>query len=462
MDKTSKKSSFTSNSVYMSANEMEMDDMSNPESSKLLKNSDSKQETIDEEKVNEERREVITLRAGESEAPVVDQEREHDIDDEEDASAPLLDQTSPVQAPNESATSSQETVKLVDEEVDVEQMEIEEPVMSPTFGPENLLERFREAYADYGIFIIGGTLLLMAFFFTIFVLPKCFYSLYYDEYALARSTLTGSVDDTEVYGPGWHIMAPWYEWIKFYKTVHTISLNKLDIYSTDQLKVQGSFLIYYFLDKNKLGQLYRNHGTNYQKVIHNVCKSEILNQAQTFAINDYRRKRPEIKEFIKEKVRDKLEKNYGLKLFNLYMNELVFDKSINEINLKNVLNSVLNEKAVYDKNTAIAEVETQRLVKEYNNLARIVYVGATLNGTYEIIKPANVEYDQVLQMALSESLVESFEGLSMGDDKIKMSFNWMSSLVYNPKIRFYQLNTSDKASTNQGPYSSRNPISIIV
>lgn len=436
-----------------------MDDMSNPES-KLLKSSDSKQETIEED-VKEELSEVITLRAGEfgAEAPVVEHEEEDG--NEEDA---LLNQTSPdVQV----ARGSQDTVIVEDEEEQpmldttegVEQMEIEEPTRAPN-SSEELFDRFREAYADYGIFIIGGALLLLAFLFTIVVLPKCFYSLYYDEYALARSTLTGSVDSSEVYGPGWHIMAPWYEWIKFYKTVHTINLKKLDIYSTDQLMVQGSFLVYYFLDKNSIGKLYRNHGTNYEQVIHNVCKSEILNQAQTFSINDFRKNRPEIKEFIAEKIREKLETEYGLKLFNFFMNELIFDKTINEINLKNILNDILNEKAIYDKNTIMAETETQRLVKEYKNLARVIYVGATLNGTYGVIKPANAEYDEILQTALSESLVKSYEGLGMSNDKIKMSYCWLSSLVYNPKVKFYQPSTSEETNTNKGPYA--NPISIIV
>lgn len=440
----------------MSANEMEMDDMSNQES-KLLKNSDSKQETIEED-VKEE---VVTLGAEEvaAESPVV----EHELDvNEEDA---LLNQTSPDQELR--TIGSQETLKIEDDEEqamletsrDVEQMEIEEPRRgSPT--PEEIFERFRQAYEDYGVFIIGGVLLLFAFIFTIYVLPQCFYSLYYDEYALARSTLTGSVDSSEVYGPGWHIMAPWYEWIKFYKTVHTINLKKLDIYSTDQLKVQGSFLIYYFLDKNTIGKLYRNHGTNYEKVIYNVCKSEILNQAQTFSLDDFRRKRPEIKAFIAEKLREKLKDQYGLKLFNFFMNELIFDKTINEINLKNILNEILNEKAIYDKNTVIAQTETQRLVKEYKNLARVVYVGATLNGTYGIMKPANAEYDVTIQTALSESLVKSYEGLGMNNDKIKMSYCWMNSLVYNPKVKFHQPSTNDQSNINEGLYT--NPISLKV
>lgn len=183
MDKASKKSSLTSNSLYMSANEMEMDDMSNPES-KLLKSSDSKQETIEED-VKEELSEVITLRAGEfgAEAPVVEHEEEDG--NEEDA---LLNQTSPdVQV----ARGSQDTVIVEDEEEQpmldttegVEQMEIEEPTRAPN-SSEELFDRFREAYADYGIFIIGGALLLLAFLFTIVVLPKCFYSLYYDEVIL--------------------------------------------------------------------------------------------------------------------------------------------------------------------------------------------------------------------------------------------------------------------------------------
>ena len=57
-----------------------------------------------------------------------------------------------------------------------------------------------------------------------------------------------------------------------------------------------------FVSKNQIGKLYRNHGSEYHEVIYKVCKNEVLNQAQTFSLDDFRKNRPAIKESIKEKL----------------------------------------------------------------------------------------------------------------------------------------------------------------
>ena len=150
---------------------------------------------------------------------------------------------------------------------------------------------------------------------------------------------------------------------------------------------------------------------------------------------------------------------YGLELFNFFINELVFDREINKIYLKNTLEAIYREKALYDKNTALAEMETERLVKEYKNLARVVSVGATLNGTYGVVKPSQTDYDRVMELALSESLTSNYQSLGMDNDQIKMSYCWMNSLVYNPKVKFYQPSTNSETNTKQGVFDSN---SIIV
>ena len=214
-----------------------------------------------------------------------------------------------------------------------------------------------------------------------------------------------------------------------------------------------------FVSKNQIGKLYRNHGSEYHEVIYKVCKNEVLNQAQTFSLDDFRKNRPAIKESIKEKLAEKLRNVYGLGLFNFFINELVFDREINKIYLKNTLEAIYREKALYDKNTALAEMETERLVKEYKNLARVVSVGATLNGTYGVVKPSQTDYDRVMELALSESLTSNYQSLGMDNDQIKMSYCWMNSLVYNPKVKFYQPSTNSETNTKQGVFDSN---SIIV
>jgi len=203
-------------------------------------------------------------------------------DEDEDVATPLLSQPSgPAQIPMSASDldrmeeiettfaidttyreiDNKEGVSLVGSG-DVDNVESQERPQAT-----EMLLRLKELAQDYIEFVIGGVLLFLLMIVAVVVLPKYFHSLYYDEYALARSGLTGRVDDSYVYEPGWHFMSPWNEWInsyvyepgwhfmspwnewiKFYKTAHAVRLNDLKVYTTDQLMVKASFGIYYFLE----------------------------------------------------------------------------------------------------------------------------------------------------------------------------------------------------------------------
>lgn len=442
----------------MAANDIEMDTLTDgvDETTKFIEKSDSKQERIDEKKdenKEEEVVEVVTLRAGETEA----QDNES-LDSElelNDTARPLLDQTT-VDSPNAEQLDKDEDQVSVSPEAErlLEQMEIIDPeVESPRGGSS--ISRKQAIRLGTTIFIATSLILIMS------VAPHFFFTLEYDQYALARNKWTGTLDDKHVYEPGWYILLPWKEWIIFQKTVHTISLNKIDIYSTDQMKMKISFLVYYFLDKRHIGKLYRAHAMDYHQVVYKVCQSEIINHAQKFSIKQFRTIRPEIQQFISDELTDRLSRDYGVTLYRFFLNEIQFDKVINDINLQSILNNIYNEKAEYDKNTAIALTETERQVKEYKNLARIINVSARLNGTYGVTKLAEADYDRVIQLEHSENLSKNYKGLDITDDASKMSYCWMNSLVYNKKIKFYEP-SQDQQTSKQPDSPYFDPISIMV
>ncbi len=183
----------------------------------------------------------------------------NEIKEEADVETPLLQQTSdpsriPISPSDLSRMEIIETTFTIDNEND------DKEAVSLIGDPENLqpedsrsqlaeiLLRIKELAQDYIEFVIGGVVLFLLMIIILVILPQCFHSLYFDEYALSRSSLTGRVDDTYVYEPGWHFVSPWNEWIKFYKTAHAVRLNDLNVYTTDQLLVKASFSIYYFLE----------------------------------------------------------------------------------------------------------------------------------------------------------------------------------------------------------------------
>ncbi len=186
--------------------------------------------------------------------------------------------------------------------------------------------------------------------------------------------------------------------------------------------------------------MYRTLGVKYARVIHKVCLSEIINTAQTFSIEDFRTKRSYIKKTLKTRLTSRLRTDYGINLFDLYFDSVKFDKILNELNLKRVMNDVLNEKAEYEKITAVTYKQTDVLVTELNNKARILTVNARNNGSLGVMKIEQANYDRIIESTHIEGLKENLNGLDIVDVKHKMSFCWVNSLVYNEKIKYYQNN----------------------
>lgn len=468
MDGKSKKSSLTSGSVYASAEdeiEIEMADLKQSNHSdlnKFIKNSESHPEGIlESENEDNESKEVDTGFGKEEEKDIGPVEQEEE-EEEQSEDKPLLEETTPltgVQPDTEVDASSNENL------TDEEDLEVQRELLAqnteevPTNTLRSRLEGLSSEMKEKLMIAAFVGIAIPIFILTAIVLSNCFLSLYYDEYALARSTLTNKVDDKTVYGPGWHFVSPFTEWIKFYKTVHTINFKGLEISTTDQLKVTASFAIYYFLDKEKIGKIYRTHDIHYGQVIYRICKSSLINHAQEFAIKDFRSRRMEIKTYLKEKIKLRL-KEEGINLFNIYMEEISFDKLINEINLKSIMNKIYNEKAEAEKTTALIHKQTEVEVTVYKNKARAAYGIAKQNGTYGTLQPEKTNYERTVELVHIKGLKESMDGLGFSSLKEKISFCWYNSLVYNDKIKYWHPNDFNKVDSPLSPYNNHMSINI--
>lgn len=452
----SKKSSFTSSNTFMSANEdIEMDSMpaSTSDLNKFIKR-ESKAETINEEiketeMAVDENVDVDTplllggVQMDENNTPIPmspsDLDRLAEIEQTFQINGDYRDEQ--VSLVHSMATSVDNNL----DNIESQQRPINRNQSIEMFLTVQFL-RLVELARDYWKFVIAGVLLAVFSLVALVLLPKCFHSLYYDEYALARSSLTGKVDDKWVYEPGWHLMSPFNEWIIFKKTVHSVQLNNLQVYTTDQLMVKTSFEIYYFLDKDSIGKLYRKLGDQYRVTIYKVCLSSVINSAQEFSISQFRSNRNEIKNHIKSRLTTKLRDEYGIEVFDLYLKDIDFDRVINALNLKRIMNVIWNEKALADKKTAIIYAETDVLVVALRNEAFEITENANNKGEFEVMKIEQTNYDRSLEMTHIEGLKANLEGLDIEDVKHKMSFCWVNSLVYNDKIRMYQNNRVNETS----------------
>lgn len=156
----------------------------------------------------------------------------------------------------------------------------------------------------------------------------------------------------------------------------------------------------------------------------------------------------------------RLQTNYGINLFDLYMENIHFDKLINDLSLKRILNDLYTEKAASDKETAIIYKQTEVIVTVINNQAYEFNRIAKDNSTYEVMKIEQAKYDKVIELTHIDGLTENFEELNIADMQQKISFSWFNSLVYNEKIKYYQPNSYADAKSQLSPY--HDTISLMV
>ena len=193
--------------------------------------------------------------------------------------------------------------------------------------------------------------------------------------------------------------------------------------------------------------------------MNSVCRSELINLGQEFSIQDYRERRLVLKQYFQQKLTKRLGDDYGIDLFELYMEQVSFQTEINNLNLTRVLNNIYNEKALHEKNISIILKHTEFLVNEMHNEALLVSKSAELRSTFEVLKVETTNYNARLEMAHIDGLSRSVQELGFASEPVNatkkiMSFCWTSSLVNNKNARFFQPDNLNKQDSNLFLYNS--------
>ncbi len=200
--------------------------------------------------------------------------------------------------------------------------------------------------------------------------------------------------------------------------------------------------------KKNLGKFYRKFGLNYRPLIASVCQSELMNVGLKYSLNEYRTKRHEIKEHLKLKLKERLEKDYSINLFEIFFHKLTFPEEINNLNLLRVLNQIYNEKAMYEKQSSITTYQTNYLVRAIRNEAELAVGEANLVANNTIIKTSQIELDFKLEQTHASELNKNLRALDFysGNPKesIKqiVSFCFLNSMINNQKFIFHAADKS--------------------
>lgn len=288
-----------------------------------------------------------------------------------------------------------------------------------------------------GLVMLGLVVVLL---FALFI-HKSLESVQYDKLALKRNSITGRLNTERTYGSGLHFIFPWNEFLFFDRTVHSISFQNLRVLTRDKLEVSVSVEMFYFINPDELGQLYRKFGNDYKPVISSVARSTFFNEGQKFTIKDYRSERDKIYKTLKAHFKEVFGK-YHFNLLNIYLKSISFGKTINDLNLKRVLNDIENEKAVYTKQIALTIAETELQVVNYKNQARYTISNATATSN-AAVKSSNIDYSYIMENIHSAEFNYTLNELNykIGSNKNvlkqRLSYIYLYTLMNHKRLVIY-------------------------
>ncbi|CAF0715865.1 unnamed protein product [Brachionus calyciflorus] len=278
----------------------------------------------------------------------------------------------------------------------------------------------------------------------IFAINSFLYPVEYHEIGIVESKITGKLHD-EAFNSGLNFYYPWFNLITFDRTVQSIELNETKIFSTDKLQIRVWFKVYYKLNPKKLVEFYRKFGKDYSNLLRSICQSELQILGQKFSIDTYRTSRLRVRSYFTENLKKRLENDYMISFFNLYMDTIKFTKEINRLNLVRVLTDISKEKAEHEKTTNLTVVETVRQVRFLKNQAKEIIESAKLKAKNQVLKMSQIDFDYKLELAHLDGFSKSIAQLnlnrkSQNDTQKALSFCYLSSLINNEKVRIIQPN----------------------
>lgn len=189
--------------------------------------------------------------------------------------------------------------------------------------------------------------------------------------------------------------------------------------------------------------MYRKFSDEYDKIIKNVIKSLILNEGQQFTINEYRTQRLNITTILKSKLEEQL-KQYHMKLLNVYLLRINFDKLINNLNLKRVLNDIYNERAKHIKTIKLTVAETNLQINNYKNKAKYEIEYANCASNNVILKNSTINYGYTLEIVRNQQFNQTlnelnFIGVNRNEVlKQRLSYIYYYTLLYHDKLNIFR------------------------
>jgi len=184
----------------------------------------------------------------------------------------------------------------------------------------------QKQFAKYAV--IGAIVFMFLLLFT----NSTFITINAGEKGILFKKFGGGLDHTkdEVYGQGFHVVAPWNEMI-VYDVREQIREEQMDVLSSDGLPIEVDVSARYHPVGNKIGYLHNEIGTDYSNIVlKDVVRSAAREVMGKYTPEElYSNKRDAVREEIEAIVRVQLEKKY-LRLEAVNIRSIKLPKTIED------------------------------------------------------------------------------------------------------------------------------------
>ncbi|XP_070569987.1 uncharacterized protein [Ptychodera flava] len=292
------------------------------------------------------------------------------------------------------------------------------------------------------------------------LVPMTFKYLDYYRVGLKEQKSTGEIDEMKTYMSGRHGIGPDYKFREFYGTVHMVSLENLEVTSTEKLEFVLNCTFQYFLKPDELGLLFEKYDDDFEPVIESVANAAVKNAATEFSIDEFIQERRKTEESLHRAVRLKLggnccpkdpaqceqfddcetcsmaadcDKGLHVDVRYFQLGRLEFTEVLLNKYITQQLILIHGEMEVYQQEYAVALKVTEALKEAKLNEVREINENATATSE-RIVKTGEANAFAVLEAAHSNGLQTLYQAVGATTDEHKTSLNLLFTVDKHPQL----------------------------
>lgn len=285
----------------------------------------------------------------------------------------------------------------------------------------------------------GGCCGFLVVFLAILI-STSFTKLDYHEMGFAKRVSTGTVEREEVFEIGAYFWGPDYTVTKFPKSVITMELNGVSVWTKASSESAGTTVtidvsFQYKIIPEKLPDLYAKTGLNFVPLVRNLALEKVKNGAVEFSSDQYLEQRRNVESRFRELVEEALNEHFML-IVGFQLREINFPDQFRFHRLNAAIQIERNSAETYRLQTTVTRGETGRLVTVLRNTKDYIVRDGQAQAT--LIAANAKHYSTRLYENLRTDAIRDFcDALGITANRHKLSIDFMFGVLADASSRVF-------------------------